>query len=479
MANSEHVTKIYGGVRGWNRWRRAHPQTKPDLSGADLYRCDLAGAQLSAVNLNKADLHGADLTNATLIGATLRGASLTSAALSDANLRDAVFAGANLTGSDLSRSDIRRGIFDNANLSGVRFRRAKLSGARFRGTYFFDTTLTQASLENADLRGVDLSRHTNAELSGAQFAGARMNGANLDWTYLKGTDFTGTNLSGAKCRNAYFSNARLERATLSGALLYRANFFQTDCTDVDFREANLRGASFVDVKLEGARFDRSKVYGLSAWNIEGRPESQRDLLLTPKDESPITVDDLEVAQFIYLLIYNPKIRHVIDTVTSKVVLILGRFSKQQKPTLDRIRSALRSRDYVPLLFDFDKPTSKDVTGTIETLARLSRFVIANLTDPSSIPHELATIIPLLRTTPVALLRRKSSGRYSMIEDYVAAYKGWVLPVYEYTTETALIRDLSRKVLAPVEAKVDELRGNSGRRSPVALKRTRVPRIGNG
>src|SRR5262245_7623466 len=54
MANPEHVAKIQEGVRGWNRWRRAHPQTRPDLSGADLYRCDLAGAQLGAVNLNKA-----------------------------------------------------------------------------------------------------------------------------------------------------------------------------------------------------------------------------------------------------------------------------------------------------------------------------------------------------------------------------------------------------------------------------------------
>ena len=202
------------------------------------------------------------------------------------------------------------------------------------------------------------------------------------------------------------------------------------------------------------------------------PESQQDLLLTPKDESPITVDDLEVAQFIYLLIYNPKIRHVIDTVTSKVVLIVGRFSKRQKPTLDQIRSELRSRDYVPILFDFDKPASKAVTRTIETVARMSRFIIANLTDPSSIPHELATIIPLLRTTPVALLRRKGSERYSMIEDYVSAYKGWVLPVYEYATETTLIRALPQRILAPAEAKADELRGNSGRRGQIALKRSK-------
>jgi uncharacterized protein YjbI with pentapeptide repeats len=472
MANPDHLRKIQEHVRGWNRWRKAHPQTKPDLSGADLYRFDLAGADLAAANLNSAELHGADLTNATLVGASFQNASVTSVALNDADLRDAVFCSANLTGSDLSRCDIRGGRFDDANLSGVRFRRAKLSSARFRNAHFFDTLLTRASLDGADLRGVDLSRRTNSELSGACFAGARMNGANLDWAYLKDTDFTTTDLSGAKCRNAYFSNAKMAGAKLSDALLNRANFFQSDCSNVDFREANLRGASFVDVNLEGSRFDRSKVYGLSAWNILGRPESQQDLLLTPRDESPITVDDLEVAQFIYLLIYNPKIRHVIDTVTSKVVLILGRFSEREKPTLDRIRSELRSRDYVPILFDFDKPQSKDVTGTVETLARLSRFVIANLTDPSSIPHELATIIPYLRTTPVALLRRKGSDRYGMIEDYVHAFDRWVLPVYEYTTEAALIRALPQRILAPAEARANALRGNAGHRDQAALQRSK-------
>jgi hypothetical protein len=34
---------------------------------------------------------------------------------------------------------------------------------------------------------------------------------------------------------------------------------------------------------------------------------------------------------------------------------------------------------------------------VSTLAHLARFIIADLTDPSSIPYELATVVP---TTPV-------------------------------------------------------------------------------
>jgi hypothetical protein len=64
---------------------------------------------------------------------------------------------------------------------------------------------------------------------------------------------------------------------------------------------------------------------------------QANLAITPDGESKIHVDRLEIAQFIYLLLNNPKIRDVIDTITSKVVLILGRFTPERKAVLDAIR----------------------------------------------------------------------------------------------------------------------------------------------
>jgi hypothetical protein len=41
------------------------------------------------------------------------------------------------------------------------------------------------------------------------------------------------------------------------------------------------------------------------------------LIITPPEESEVTVDDLEVAQFVYLLLHNEKIRNVIDTIGRK------------------------------------------------------------------------------------------------------------------------------------------------------------------
>src|SRR5205085_4992058 len=107
----------------------------------------------------------------------------------------------------------------------------------------------------------------------------------------------------------------------------------------------------------------------------------------------ITVDNLKVAQFIYLLLNNQEIRDVINTITSKIVLILGRFTPERKAVLDALRDELRKRNYTPVLFDFEKPAKRDLTETVSTLAHLARFIIVDLTDPSSAPHEVATIIP--------------------------------------------------------------------------------------
>ena len=97
-------------------------------------------------------------------------------------------------------------------------------------------------------------------------------------------------------------------------------------------------------------------------------------------------------------------------------------------------------------------------GTVETLARLARFIIADLTDPSSIPHELATIVPFLRTTPVLPLRLVGAGGYSMFDDFRRAYP-WVLSTYEYRDQVSLIAALA-EVIAPADAMAATLRKSS-------------------
>jgi hypothetical protein len=50
------------------------------------------------------------------------------------------------------------------------------------------------------------------------------------------------------------------------------------------------------------------------------------------------------------MLNNQKVRDVIDAITSKVVLILGRFAADRRAVLDALREELRKRDYLPILF---------------------------------------------------------------------------------------------------------------------------------
>jgi hypothetical protein len=97
---------------------------------------------------------------------------------------------------------------------------------------------------------------------------------------------------------------------------------------------------------------------------------QENLIMTPPDQPEITVDNLEVAQFIYLLLHNERIRHVIDTITSKVVLILGRFTEERKVVLDALREELRQRDHTPVLFDFDMQARARVIALLPTICQI-------------------------------------------------------------------------------------------------------------
>jgi hypothetical protein len=98
------------------------------------------------------------------------------------------------------------------------------------------------------------------------------------------------------------------------------------------------------------------------------------LVITPPNEPAITADSIAVAQFIYLMLHNQKIRDVIDTITSKAVLILGRFTDERRAVLDALREELRKRNYLPILFDFAAPTTWDITETVSLLARMARFI---------------------------------------------------------------------------------------------------------
>src|SRR6266566_1509282 len=231
------------------------------------------------------------------------------------------------------------------------------------------------------------------DLKRAELARIDLPKANLSDTYLNEAILSQAHLREANLVGADLSKADLRQATLCYANLTWANLCGANLTEANLSQANLNNAILVRTNLQSANLTACSIYGVSIWDIQLEGVIQANLIITLPGAPTITVDDLEVAQFIYLLLNNKKIRDVIDTITSKVVLILGRFTLERKTILDALREELRKYNYLPIVFDFDKPASRDLTETVITLAHLSRFIIVDLTDPSSAPHEVATVIP--------------------------------------------------------------------------------------
>jgi uncharacterized protein YjbI with pentapeptide repeats len=322
--------------------------------------------------------------------------------LSKANLQGADLAGADLTGADLSK----------ANLQGADLRSAELAGER---TNLWGANLREANLRWANIWGANL---TEADLSRANLVRTNLVRANLREANLSEADLGGANLWGANLSGANLCGAKLEAATL----------LETNLTDAD---------------LTGCR-----IYGVSAWGLKLDGSKQQNLVITPGDEPEVTVDNIEVAQFIYLMLNNQTVRAVIDTITSKVVLILGRFTDERRAVLDAIRGELRKRNYLPVLFDFTAPATRDITETISLLARMARFVVADITDAKSIPQELSVIVPDLPSVPVQPLLLEGSPEYGMFEHF-RRYP-WVLETYTYPSPKQLIADLGERVIGPAE-----------------------------
>ena len=231
------------------------------------------------------------------------------------------------------------------------------------------------------------------------------------------------------------ANSEFLKCSMIGTNLSRANLYQAKFSDTNLSMSSLKWAQLIQTNFSKSDLSYSKVYGSSVWNCKFEESKQHNIIINNIEEPIISIDNIEIAQFIYLLINNPAIRQIINTVTSKVVLILGRFTDDRLKVLQSIREELRKRNYVPVLFDFENAENRDLTETVSTLAHLSRFVIADLTDARSIPQELSQIVPHLPSVPIQPIILESSKPYAMFEHF-ERYP-WVLDIRRYNSTLEL------------------------------------------
>ncbi len=399
--NREHVAMLRKGVEVWNAWRAQNRKVRPDLRGVDL-----SGSATREADLRGVDLRGADLRFAYLFKANLSQAQLDNANLSHSRMSWAKFEGASLQGANLSQAEGAEVTFQDARLFAANLQRAEFTGAKFF---------------TVDLRRANLSR---SSLAKATLWESNLASANFDGADLHDADLKGSSLSSASLRSA-----NLNGANLSG----------TNLVEVDFTGADLTGCS---------------VYGISAWNMKLERASQSKLLISGPLEPPLRVDDLEMAQFIHLLMSREKLRNVITTMGEKAVLILGRFT-ERKELLDRMADKLRERGFLPIIFDFERPTDRDLTETVKVLAGLSRFVIADITNPRSVPLELQATIPDYMV-PFVIIVEKGQPVFGMFNDLPRKHD-WALPLLEYSSVDNLIAAFDDAIVNPALEKGDEVR----------------------
>jgi hypothetical protein len=238
MADQEQLRILKEGAEQWNAWRRRNPYEKIRLSDA---RFDDPPPFSHLVGAYTRRLNGVELK--------LNGADLTRACLS----------GAYIPRSDLSLADLSYADLSYAQLSGTNLYHAFLDHADLSHAKFDDVNLTAANLTEVNLSRAKLER---ADLSYARLVGADLRNANLMGADLKHADLTGANLSGAYLVHARFINTNLTNASLDGCM----------------------------------------VYGVSAWALKLDGANQQNLRITPYEEPAITVDDLEGAQLVYLML---------------------------------------------------------------------------------------------------------------------------------------------------------------------------------
>ena len=280
---------------------------------------------------------------------------------------------------------------------------------------------------------------------------------------LKKINFSNANLIKANLQEVDLTKANFHEANLGGANLSRATLIDANFCRTDLYKTNLSGADLTGANLQGAQiaetnFDRSgdkqtqivncKVYGSSAWGIKNLDKAKQEkirIIYTDgiHEEPYLDVDDLTVAQFLYFVLNNKNLTRLFTATGSSLVLILGRFEEKGKEILTQIRKDLQSKagnkKYIPIIFDFPIQKTQGYTETVTLLAGLSKFIIADLTNPRSLPQELQAILTTFRTPLIPIIRSASHGTsrdvYSMFKDF--SKFEWVHRVISYSSKRQL------------------------------------------
>jgi hypothetical protein len=149
---------------------------------------------------------------------------------------------------------------------------------------------------------------------------------------------------------------------------------------------------------------------------------------------------------------------IMSELSQRRVLILGRFSRRRLPVLEAIKSHLKDHKngYLPELFTFTKPDSRDLVEAIMGFAALSRFVIADLSEPKSVQQELEAIAPHFQSVPIVPLINATGREFATFES-IRRRANVVKPTIRYRDVDDLVEKLDTAVVPQAETKLRQVR----------------------
>lgn len=446
MKKVNFLDTIHKGYLDWNNYKKSAGSVI-DLSGINLSCSDLRNYDFSDCILTKTNLQKSHLGNANFHNSNA----------SFANFRKSYFNNTNFEKSDLRNSNLKATIIRNTNFNNSLFNNSDFSGSNIKDSFFTQANIRDCVFSSARIDNVvftkahfERSSFRDAKLLNSNFELVKLNDSNVLMTKIVKCNFQTSMLYNSIFDTCKFDTCNFNNTLFTAGKIINSSLNKTNLQKVDFRNTQLTSDTFHDCDLS-----KSKIFGVSAWKLTLTNTIQEDLRISDTDEPRITIDNIEVAQFIYLLINNEKLRNIISTITSKVVLILGRFTPDRMKVLNLLREELRHKNYLPILFDFENSPNRDITETITTLALLSKFVIADITDPKSIPQELSQIIPHMTSLPVQPIILFGHTEYGMFEHF-SKYP-WVLNTIEYKDSDDIKKKVLDKIIDSCERKIIELK----------------------
>jgi hypothetical protein len=149
---------------------------------------------------------------------------------------------------------------------------------------------------------------------------------------------------------------------------------------------------------------------------------------------------------------------IMSYTSKKRVLILGRFKERRIKILKLIKEQLQQHPnkYIPELYTYDIPDKKDLVDSICGFALLSKFIIADISEPSAVQAELQAIDMLNTSVPIVPIINKTGREYSLFT-HIAKAPNVAKPTIRYNNEADVIEKLNNDVIPLAEEMYNAIR----------------------